>query len=71
VPGVDLELQPIPDRWIEDAKGRTIERLTSFLGGEIRAEPSDRELCRWCDFANTCRYEQTAALVVIEGITVA
>ena len=69
VPGVDLDLQPIPERWIEGAKERTIERLANFLAGEIRAEPSNRELCRWCDFANACRYEEHAALVMIEGAT--
>ena len=69
VPGADFSLQPIPERWIEDAKERTVERLNSFLAGDIQAQPSDREQCRWCDFAAACRYEQTAALVIIEGAT--
>jgi ATP-dependent helicase/DNAse subunit B len=67
VPGSDIELQPIPERWMEDAKERTVERLTGFLAGEVRAEPVDRSQCRWCDFAAACRYEEREALVMIEG----
>ena len=67
VPGVDLHLNPIPDRWIEDAKDRTIERLTSFLAGEIRADPTERDQCRWCDYAAACRYEERTQVVIVEG----
>ena len=67
VPGADFDLKPIPERWIEDARDRTVERLSGFLAGEIQAEPADRSNCRWCDFAAACRYEERAALVRIEG----
>lgn len=69
VPGVDLGLKPIPERWIEDAKERTVARLTSYLAGEIRAEPTEAEHCRWCDFSAACRYEEaTEALVQVGGL---
>jgi ATP-dependent helicase/DNAse subunit B len=67
VPGANLNLKPIPNRWIEDAKTRTIERLTSFLAGEIHADPTERDQCRWCDYASACRYEQRAELEIAEG----
>jgi ATP-dependent helicase/DNAse subunit B len=67
VPGADLNLKPIPDRWIADAQDRTVERLTGFLSGEIHADPTEREHCRWCDYASACRYETREALVMIEG----
>jgi ATP-dependent helicase/DNAse subunit B len=67
VPGADLNLKPIPERWIEDAKERTVERLAGFLAGEIHAAPTEREHCRWCDYAAACRIEEREALVMIEG----
>jgi RecB family exonuclease len=57
IPGADIELVPIPDNWTTDAKGRTIERLSGFLGGEVRAHPEETEPCRWCDFKAACRIE--------------
>jgi RecB family exonuclease len=67
VPGADLNLNPIPERWIEDAKDRSMERLTSFLAGEIQADPTERALCRWCDYAAACRYEERTERVMVEG----
>lgn len=67
IPGADIELQPIPERWMEDARDRTLERLTGYLAGAVRAEPADRGYCRWCDFSAACRYEEREALVMIEG----
>ena len=66
IPGTDLEFQPIPENWAEDARDRTVERLSGFLAGEVKAHPVESEQCRWCDFRNACRVEQTA-IVVIEG----
>ncbi len=66
IPGTALEFQPIPENWAENARDRTIERLSGFLAGEVKAHPVETEQCRWCDFRNACRVEQTA-LVVIEG----
>ncbi|MES1261680.1 MAG: PD-(D/E)XK nuclease family protein, partial [Acidobacteriota bacterium] len=66
-PGVDLGLKPIPPNWIEDARNRSIERISSFLGGEVYAEPAEPENCRWCDYQHACRVEQRQALVMIEG----
>jgi ATP-dependent helicase/DNAse subunit B len=68
VPGVQLDdLKPIPEHWIEDAKDRTVERLTGFLAGEIHAAPTESAHCRWCDYAAACRYEERSVLVMIEG----
>ena len=67
VPGANLDLKPIPERWIEDAKNRSMERLTSFLSGEIQPDPAERAQCRWCDYATACRYEERTKLVIVEG----
>ena len=67
VPGADLELEPIPANWMEDARDRSIERLSSFLSGAVQAEPAEADGCRWCDYKAACRVEQRQALVMIEG----
>jgi ATP-dependent helicase/DNAse subunit B len=69
VSGADLKLKPIPNRWIEDARDRSIERLNSFLAGEIHADPTEREHCRWCDYSAACRYEESTELVKAGGAT--
>jgi len=63
IPGTDLAFQPMPENWATDAKARTIERLSGFLGGEVHAHPEEAGQCRWCDFAAACRVE---TLVEIE-----
>ncbi len=63
IPGTDLEFEPMPENWTTDAKARTIERLSSFLNGDVRARPEEPEPCRWCDFKAACRVE---TLVEIE-----
>jgi ATP-dependent helicase/DNAse subunit B len=70
IPGTDLEFQPMPPNWAEDARIRTIERLSGFLRGEVHAHPEEAEYCRWCDYRNACRVEQYGeqqTLVMIEG----
>ena len=64
IPGADVELQPMPENWTADARARTIERLSGFLGGAVHAHPEDVEQCRWCDFASSCRVEQEALVVI-------
>jgi hypothetical protein len=64
VPGADLDLQPMPPRWIEDARDRTIARISSFLGGAIRPEPAEPESCKWCDYVQSCRVEQEQFIVI-------
>jgi len=63
IPGTDRVYDPIPENWTIDAKARTIERLSSFLAGEVHAHPEEAELCQWCDFKAACRVE---TLVEIE-----
>src|SRR5665213_534947 len=67
VPGVDLNLKEMPPNWIEDARSRTIDRISDFLSGAIHPEPTEHDLCKWCDFAAACRYTESQALVMIEG----
>ena len=70
IPGTDLEFQPMPPNWAEDARIRTIERLSGFLRGAVHAHPEEAEQCRWCDYRHACRVDQNAgqeALVMIEG----
>jgi ATP-dependent helicase/DNAse subunit B len=63
IPGADVPLEPMPDNWANDAKARTIERLSGFLAGAVHAHPEETEQCRWCEFGDTCRVE---TLVEIE-----
>ena len=65
IPGADVALEPMPENWTTDARARTIERLTGFLGGEVRAHPEETDQCRWCDFNAACRVE---TLVEIEKV---
>ena len=67
IPGTDQTFFPIPPNWLEDARGRIVERLGGYLAGQVYVRPEEPESCRWCDFRNTCRVEQQAALVMIEG----
>jgi RecB family exonuclease len=67
VPGAELELKPIPPNWMEDARDRSVERLSSFLSGALQADPAELDGCRWCDYKEACRVEQRQALVMIEG----
>jgi ATP-dependent helicase/DNAse subunit B len=66
IPGTDIELQPMPENWADDARARTIERLAGFLRGDVHARPEEAEQCRFCEFRNACRVEQQA-LIGIEG----
>ena len=66
IPGTIHEFDPMPPNWAEDARTRTIERLSGFLRGAVHAHPEETEPCRWCDYRHACRVEQEA-LVMIEG----
>ncbi len=67
VPGVDLSLKPMPERWVDDARERASGYLGTFLSGNVKPVPTDTAQCVWCDFKNTCHVEQTAALVMTIG----
>jgi RecB family exonuclease len=67
VPGSGLELNGIPANWMEDARARSVERLSGFLAGALHAEPAEEDGCRWCDYKEACRVEQRQVLVMIEG----
>jgi ATP-dependent helicase/DNAse subunit B len=66
IPGTDLVYQPMPENWAEDARIRTIERLSGFLRGQVHAHPEETDPCRWCEYRCACRVEQQT-LVMIEG----
>jgi RecB family exonuclease len=63
LPGLDLK--EMPPRWIDDARDKTIERLSGFLAGAVHPEPADPAFCRWCDSKTACRYEQRESLVTL------
>ncbi len=73
VPGIADPWKEIPQNWESDARARTIERLSEFLHGAVKAHPEEKEHCRWCDFIDACRVEQeglisiTAAVQSAEG----
>jgi len=58
IPGRDIAFEPMPENWADDARTRTVARLSGFLQGEVRAHPEEVEQCRWCDFRAACRIEQ-------------
>jgi ATP-dependent helicase/DNAse subunit B len=60
-------LRPMPENWANDAKVRTIERLSGFLTGQIHAHPEEEDQCRWCDFRNACRVEQGGFVTIATG----
>lgn len=64
IPGTSLEFQPMPEQWAEEARVRTIERLSGFLRGDVSAHPEETEPCRWCEFRGACRVEQPALVMV-------
>ncbi len=66
IPGTEFSFQPMPENWVEDARARTIERLSGFLRGDVYARPEETDLCIWCDFKDACRVERQE-LVTIEG----
>jgi RecB family exonuclease len=66
IPGTEFTFEPMPENWAEDARARTIERLSGFLRGEVYARPEETESCVWCDFQDACRVERQG-LVMIEG----
>ena len=68
VPGAKLDLKPIPPNWIEDARDRSIVRLESFLGGDVHAEPTEADSCRWCDFRHACRIGERQAQTMAGGV---
>ena len=34
----------------------------TFCPGAIKADPAERDKCRWCDFAHACRYTEAEGL---------
>jgi ATP-dependent helicase/DNAse subunit B len=66
IPGTDLAYTPMPENWTSDARTRTIDRLASFLQGEVHAHPEEAELCRWCEFVGACRIEQQEFVMIAE-----
>jgi ATP-dependent helicase/DNAse subunit B len=66
VPRTDIEREPIPENWENEARERTAQRLDGFLAGAVYPQPEEPDKCRWCDYQGACRVEQTA-LVMIEG----
>ena len=72
IPGaIDLDLIPTPPDWIESARDRTILRLRNFLAGDVHAEPTHADDCKWCDYKYACRIEteQPKPLVIEIGAT--
>jgi ATP-dependent helicase/DNAse subunit B len=68
VPGIEKAWKDIPVNWETDARTRTIERLSEFLGGAVKAHPEEKEQCRWCDFKNACRVEQQALVAITAAV---
>ena len=68
IPDVEEQWKEIPQDWEADARARTIERLTEFLHGAVKAQPEEKEQCRWCDFINACRVEQPVLVSITAAV---
>ena len=51
-----------------EALARTIDRLTEFLQGAVKAHPEEKEQCRWCDFRDACRVEEPALISITASV---
>lgn len=56
---VNESLKEMPANWATQARARIEERLAEFFHGAVTVQPLDPALCRWCEFAGTCRVEQS------------
>ncbi len=68
VPGVELELLPMPEDWIEAAQAMVVSRVEDLLAGLIEARPTEEADCRFCDFREACHVkEDKRELVRVAG----
>ncbi|MDX2180087.1 MAG: PD-(D/E)XK nuclease family protein [Bryobacteraceae bacterium] len=56
-----------PNTLMEEAERRAVEAVESIRAGRIAAQPSDTDICRWCDFRDACRIRETAAAAPAQG----
>lgn len=67
VPNAELELLPIPEDWIENARAQAVERVEGLLSGHIEAKATEESECRFCDFRGACHMNEEKILIQIEG----
>jgi len=55
-----------PENWLEETARRTMDTVEQIRAGRIEVKPSNTDKCRYCDFRDTCRVEQPAAIAAVE-----
>jgi len=58
----DIDAEPIPEHWLEDAEERTLRVVQEIRAGRVEAAPSNPENCRLCDYRDVCRISLAAGL---------
>jgi ATP-dependent helicase/DNAse subunit B len=56
-----FESLPLPENWLDRTRDRVLEIAGEIRGGRIEVAPADPDNCRFCDYRDACRIDQTAA----------
>jgi ATP-dependent helicase/DNAse subunit B len=56
-----VDAVPMDNSWTANARRATLDAVAQIRAGRIEPDPSDRDRCRYCDFADVCRIETVAA----------
>ena len=58
---------PLPERWLERARERTLRVVGEIRAGRVEAAPADPGRCRFCDYRDVCRIEARREAPLAEG----
>ena len=50
---------------MEGAAAVAVSAHEAILSGEVAAQPTDRDKCRWCDYRDACRVESNATEIAV------
>jgi len=50
-----------------DAQQAAMDALHQISSGHIEPRPRDEKKCKWCDYRDICRVEETAAVLRAGG----
>ena len=62
-----MDAEPLPENWLEDARGRALRVVEAIRGGAVEPAPADRDKCRYCDARDVCRMEVPETAAMEEG----
>jgi ATP-dependent helicase/DNAse subunit B len=58
---------PMPERWLETTRERTLGILREIREGRVAVAPADREACAYCESRDVCRIDVTVGQAEAEG----